>query len=572
MATANLKSKISLDTTAFSAGMRRVKLTSAATMRAVGNTMRAVGRGLARLGRRAAQFARIAATITFAAAITGAFALGRALKKAFDTGGRLSDLSAQTGVAVKELVILQQAFEDNGVAGDAVGKIINKLQKSIVDFGAGLSTQTRAFDALGITFDRLENKSPLQQFELVQKAIAEMEDPTKRAAAAMDIFGRSGGEMMALFKDGNAISNAAVTVGSQADILHQNATTFDRISDLLGSAGKKLQGFVIGVADMAAPKILEVLERFNAIDFASIGRRFAAGLDLDNTLTLLKAMFDVAARHFGNAIVKVFKELGPVLAQILTDSIFKAANEVGKAIADMWPDGAFFNGALMLGSKPDVSEDEQSELKKGFNLKKESSGDFFGAQSAQTNLRDAFNDILEKGAKKLAGLPSGKSPESDEYESERLAQKRRVAEDMAKMAALALPKDYHAPTPGLVTGPVKPKYIGETASDAQKARTKSIALREGGFSGLAGLAAMQADRAGGVEVGTNSIFAKDRKRLGIASGLSSGGLGASKRVGEAAEEKAKAREDKLVNTNEKLDKSNEILQDQLTALKEGLAV
>ncbi len=237
---ANLKSKISLDDSEFKAGIRRVKLTAAAASRTIGNGFRSMGKGLASMAsmiagvvRSLSKFAAIAAGITFAAAIAGAAKLAGALRKAFDTGGALSDLSSRTGIAVKELVILERAFEDNGLSADKVGTSVNKLQKSIGDLGDGLSTQVRAFEALGITYEMIESQSPLEQFRMLEERLQRIEDPTKRAAIAMNIFGRSGGELLTLFSDSGAIDRAAQTMGGQADLLQKNAQTFDRISDLL---------------------------------------------------------------------------------------------------------------------------------------------------------------------------------------------------------------------------------------------------------------------------------------------------------------------------------------------------
>jgi hypothetical protein len=55
------------------------------------------------------------------------------------------------------------------------------------------------------------------------------------APAGMQIFGRSGGEMLTLFSNSGAMNEAARSVGDQADILTRNANLFDQASDILGS-------------------------------------------------------------------------------------------------------------------------------------------------------------------------------------------------------------------------------------------------------------------------------------------------------------------------------------------------
>ena len=112
--------------------------------------------------------------------IKGAFALARktitSFKEAIDLGG------------AGEMLILRRAFDNSGVGADKAGTAINKMQKAIVDAGAGLSTQVRAFERMGLSIDDIRKLSPDKQFNTIGKALAGMKDPTDKAATSMDIF------------------------------------------------------------------------------------------------------------------------------------------------------------------------------------------------------------------------------------------------------------------------------------------------------------------------------------------------------------------------------------------------
>ena len=270
-ATANLQSRISLDATKFQAGLRSAgdsakKFSKSVTAGALG-AARSIG-----------NIASTLAKVTVAFGIAGAAAAAMGLKAAFDLGGTLSDFSTRTGIAVEKLVLLQRAFEDNGISGDKVATIINKMQKSIGELGQGLSTQVRAFDELGITLEQLQRLSPEDQFELLQRSIAGVSDQAQRATLAAQIFGRAGNELLTLFGDTGALDRAAQSVGKQAEILARNAQTFDRISDLLNGAGQKLRGFFVGFAEIAAGPVLTMLEKFDQLDLAGAGQRFGAAI------------------------------------------------------------------------------------------------------------------------------------------------------------------------------------------------------------------------------------------------------------------------------------------------------
>lgn len=251
-----------LATTAGKAGLRGVATAAALARRSVGSVFGKI-KGMMMMGPLGGGL------LGGAGLAAGAFGI----KKAFDVGGELSDLSSRTGIAVKDLEILRQAFEDNGASAEQVGPLINKMQRGLSDARAGLATQTRALERMGLAVDDLLGLSPADQFEVIQKRIAAMGDPMDRTATAMELFGRTGAEMLAMFDDPDALAKARVTIGSQAEVLDRNAARFDRISDLLKSAGKKLRGFFVGVAEQVAPVVLKLLEAWNKFDFTAVGKR-----------------------------------------------------------------------------------------------------------------------------------------------------------------------------------------------------------------------------------------------------------------------------------------------------------
>ena len=323
MASANLQSRISLDATQFQAGLRAA---SASAKKFAGG----VKGGLQSVATATVNVIGTIAKLGVAFGVAGAAAAAMGLKKAFDLGGVLSDFSARTGVAVSQLIVMQRALEDNGIAGDKVANILNKMQKSIGEMGQGLSTQVRAFQSLGLTFEQLQRLSPDKQFALLQKSIAGLEDPAQRATLAMQIFGRAGGEMLTLFRDEGALGKAAQSVGSQAQVLEKNAATFDRISDLLNGAGQKLQGFFVGFADIAAGPVLTMLEKFDQIDLVGIGQKFGSellrGMNLfieawrsDQFINLISLSIEVG-------ILKGFDAAKDAIVDILAGAIQKAIN------------------------------------------------------------------------------------------------------------------------------------------------------------------------------------------------------------------------------------------------------
>lgn len=257
---AGMKVKIGADTSVLGKGIRRAK----GMIGGLGKAVKAAGvAGLA------------VAAAGAAAAMAGLAISIRGVNGALKLGSRLSDVAANTGMLAGQVAVLERAFEDAGISGEKVQGTITKMQRGIVEAGEGVLTYKRAFDALGLSLDDLRKMSPAEQFQAIQNALAGMSDPAERSARAMQIFGRSGADLGALFSNKGALGNAAESVGEQADILNKNADAFDRSADLLAGMGAKLQGFFVGLADFINPVLLPVLEQMNKIDLAAYGQ--AAG-------------------------------------------------------------------------------------------------------------------------------------------------------------------------------------------------------------------------------------------------------------------------------------------------------
>ena len=220
-----------------------------------------------------------------------------AIKDSLDLGGRLSDVSAQTGIAVSDLVVLRQAFDNAGVGADGVGPAINRMQKALAGVTEEGEPSNEALVRLGLTMGEIRSLSPAEQFARVASGLAAITDPTERAATAMKIFGRKGGEMMALFRDSSAMATAAQQVGGLAAVMEANASQFDFISDALGAANVKVQQFSAGVTAGIAPALQELADSLNQTDLTGLGE--SVGQAAAGVIRLGQAMSQLAPQIIG---------------------------------------------------------------------------------------------------------------------------------------------------------------------------------------------------------------------------------------------------------------------------------
>jgi hypothetical protein len=199
----------------------------------------------------------------------------RSMYSAMETGGALVDLQEQTGIAIDKLMVMQTAFAQAGMSAEDVQPVVNKMQKAIEAAATTGGTAAEVFDRLGLSASKLSAMTADEQLRLVGNAVSGIENPTQRASTAMEIFGRAGGRALALFGAGG-LDDAAKNIGNQAQLMRDNAGVFDRVTDVLGTASKKMQGLFVGMASNIAPMLMSVVEAFNEIDLSGIGQQIGA--------------------------------------------------------------------------------------------------------------------------------------------------------------------------------------------------------------------------------------------------------------------------------------------------------
>ena len=117
-------------------------------------------------------------------------------------GDQVAKMAKRTGLSVETLSELRFVATQTGTEFESLEMAFRKMQRSIYDAGRGLSTQVDAFDDLGLTFADLDGLSPEDQFKLLADRISMIEDPTRKAAIAMSLFGRTGTNLLPMFASG----------------------------------------------------------------------------------------------------------------------------------------------------------------------------------------------------------------------------------------------------------------------------------------------------------------------------------------------------------------------------------
>jgi hypothetical protein len=183
--------------------------------------------------------------------------------KAFtSTGSELNDLSLKTGVSVKALAGLQYAAEQGGTTLGTVEMAIKRTATAMEEAKDSATGSSKAFDKIGLSLTDLQGLNPEQQFLKIANAIANISDPMTRAAVAVDLFGRSGTDMLPMLSEGAEGLNKMMVEGQKlTGWTDEGAKSADAIGDAFGTVKTAVGGLFNSIATQLAPTIKDITDK-----------------------------------------------------------------------------------------------------------------------------------------------------------------------------------------------------------------------------------------------------------------------------------------------------------------------
>jgi len=130
-------------------------------------------------------------------------------KGSLEAGDAMNDLSMRTGVAVESLAKFKKAAALSGTDIEGVSKALVKLSKGMLDAFTGNEKAGAAFKALGVSITDSRGKLKSSDDVMLQVAnrFKAMPDGVAKTALSLQLFGKTGAEMVPLLNmGGDAIS------------------------------------------------------------------------------------------------------------------------------------------------------------------------------------------------------------------------------------------------------------------------------------------------------------------------------------------------------------------------------
>lgn len=254
------------------------------------------------------QVANRAGVAIGAAMAAAAGSVAVAMKLAVDRMDELGESAQKLGITTEALSGLEYAASMSGVTVETLSGSINKLNRSAADGNP-------AFAAMGISIKSADGalKSADQLLVEVAGKFAGYKDGAEKSALAMEIFGKSGADMIPMLNQGSTGLRELVAEAERMGlVIGKDATeAAGRFNDTMDRV-RKTQG---GIVDQMTVALLPVLER-GATEFENTARTIDMVSGPAKAMTVLFQTLAV----LGSDVAFVFKmtgqEIGGMAAQI----------------------------------------------------------------------------------------------------------------------------------------------------------------------------------------------------------------------------------------------------------------
>lgn len=335
--------------------------------------------------------AQLAGFISVAGIATGITALTTDCMDAIDS---LGELATKLGVTTAGLSALQYAAGQSDVEVSTLEGGLKKLTIKLGEAQNGSKAANEAFKSLGLSASALSGMGVDQAFVKIAEKIASIQDPAKRASAAVAIFGKAGADLLPLLVEGQGGIDA-LRAEAEALGLVLNDVDVAKVKEANDAINKVKLAFVgIGnqIAIAVAPIVTDLAEKFTS--FGLVGKDSMATIS-KGVEWVAKSIAFVADGIQG--LTGLFQGVAAgilwILAQLsksVTDTVSGIVGSVNTVLeaVDMDPIGVEFVNTMQAFSDGLEIESHKMFEKAGANL----------STSNQVLVDGYFNELKKKSS------------------------------------------------------------------------------------------------------------------------------------------------------------------------------
>lgn len=187
-----------------------------------------------------------------AAAATSAFGLFEVVKRTADAGDHALKLSQRVGTTAEAIQKLTYAAALSDVSSEELGTSLTFLNRKMFEASQGSAEAQKAFRDAGVQYSHLKGLTADEAFLKIADGLAGIQDPSRKAAAAIGLFSRQGARLLPLVKDGASGIRELMVEGEQLGTVMSNedAQAAEDFNDELRRLSEAFRGIKqqVGVA------------------------------------------------------------------------------------------------------------------------------------------------------------------------------------------------------------------------------------------------------------------------------------------------------------------------------------
>lgn len=333
----------------------------------------------------------------------------------------IDTMATKTGMSVEAISELKLGVKQANVEMGDLTNSVARMQRVLAGAMQGDAGSVGALEDLGLTIEQLQGLHPDRQFELIADAIAAIQDPAQKTAAAMGIFGRSGASLIPLLDRGakglqdmraRARELGLTMSTSTAKAGAALADRFDELEASIARTSQKIGEAFAPAMTVALETITPLIAQFgnfvsaNPAVIMALGATTAGALVLGSALVTLAIAAKAAAIGIGllaSPIVLVTGAVVGLTAAVVSFTVgpSEALRAAGEMIGEAWTatKGVLddLTKALQSGDMETAGKIAASSLKMAF---------LTAAQSIAQAFQDLFTWIGETLAKLMASATS----------------------------------------------------------------------------------------------------------------------------------------------------------------------
>ena len=262
--------------------------------------------------------------------------LGKMVNTAIKNADEMTKMSQSVGVSVETLSAMAHAADLSGVSLETLAKAFKITAQRAAETAAGTGEAKEAYKALGISVT--DAAGSLKDSDELLLEIADkfevMENGAGKTALAIDLFGRSGADLIPMLNQGRAGLEAMTDEAARLGLVIDTETgqSAERFRDNL----TRLKGVKVGLVNTITQAVLPTLEAYTdsmvesakeTDSMAQAGEFAATSLKLLLTAgTLVKVAFDAVGSTIGG--------MGAVLWEFVNGNWKNAWDLAGDVVGD----------------------------------------------------------------------------------------------------------------------------------------------------------------------------------------------------------------------------------------------